>query len=162
VRFRRGDRLPDDVRDSLPTEPGERVLAAGRGEDDSWVVATDRALVDGDRRTAWTDVTHAQWYDEDKVLAVDLLPGTGSSFRLRLTDPRMVPETVRERVMDSIVASRRLPLPGGGGARMVARRGEGSDEMIWQVIADAGTDLADSDTRARVDAALADLQAELG
>jgi hypothetical protein len=34
--------------------------------------------------------------------------------------------------------------------------------MVWQVIADAGTDLADPATRARVDAALADLQDELG
>jgi hypothetical protein len=34
--------------------------------------------------------------------------------------------------------------------------------MVWQVVADEGVDLADPAVRERVDAALADLQAELG
>jgi hypothetical protein len=72
-----------------------------------------------------------------------------------------VPETVHERVMASIVVSRRVARPGGG-ARLVARRGEGSGETVWQVVADEGVDLADPAVRDRVDAALADLQAELG
>ena len=161
MRFRRRDRLPDEVRDALPTEPGERVLAAGRTTDGTWVVATDRALIDSGRRTPWTDVVHAQWYDEEQVLAMDLLPGGEPSYRLILADPGRVPETVHERVMASIVVSRRVALPGGG-ARLVARRGEGSGETVWQVVADEGVDLADPAVRDRVDAALADLQAELG
>jgi hypothetical protein len=161
VRFRRRDRLPDEVRDALPTEPGERVLAAGRATDSIWVVATDRALIDGTRRTPWTGVVHAQWYDEEQVLAVDLLPGGEPSYRLALADPGRVPETVHERVMASIVLSRRVALPGGG-ARLVARRGDRSGETVWQVMADEGVDLADPAVRDRVDAALADLQAELG
>jgi hypothetical protein len=160
VRFRRRDRLPDEVRDTLPIERGERVLAAARAEDGTWAVATDRALIDGSRRTPWTDIVHAQWYDEEQVLAVDLLPGE-PSYRLTLTDPDRLPETVYERVMDSILVSRRVALPGGG-ARLVARRGDGSAEMLWQVVADPGVDLADPAVRAQVDAALADLQAELG
>ena len=63
--------------------------------------------------------------------------------------------------MASIVLSRRVALPGGG-ARMVARRGDGSGETVWQVVVDEGVDLADPAVRDRVDAALADLQAELG
>jgi hypothetical protein len=161
VRFRRHDRLPDEVRDALPTEPGERVLTAGRAADQTWVVATGRALIDGARRTPWTDIVHAQWYDEEQVLAVDLLPGTQPSYRLTLSDPGRVPETVHERVMASILVNRRMVLTGGG-ARLVARRGEGSPEVVWQVVADPGVDLADPAVRARVDAALADLQAELG
>jgi hypothetical protein len=161
VRFPRRDRLPDEVRDALPTEPGERVLAAGRTPDGSWVVATDRALIDSGRRTPWTDVVHAQWYDEEQVLAVDLLPGGEPSYQLTVADPGRVPETVHERVMASIVVSRRVPLPGGG-ARLVVRRGDGSGETVWQVVADEGVDLADPAVRDRVDAALADLQAELG
>jgi hypothetical protein len=161
VRFRRRDRLPDEVRDALPTEPGERVLAAGRATDGAWVVATDRALIDRTRRTPWTDVVHAQWYDEEQVLAVDVLPGGEPSYRLAVAEPGRVPETVHERVMASIVLSRRVALPGGG-ARLVARRGEGSGETVWQVVADEGVDLAEPAVRARVDSALAELQAELG
>jgi hypothetical protein len=161
VRFRRRDRLPDEIRATLPTERGERVLTAGRATDDRWVVATDRALIDGTRRTAWTDVVHAQWYDEEKVLEVDLLPGDEPSYLLALAEPGRLPETVHERVMASIVLSRRVALPGGG-ARLVARRGEGSGETVWQVVVDDGVDLADPAVRHRVDAALADLQAELG
>jgi hypothetical protein len=161
VRFRRRDRLPDDVRDALPTEPGERVLTAGRATDGAWVVATDRSLIDGTRRTPWTDVVHAQWYDEEKVLDVVLLPGDVPSYRLAIAEPGRVPETVYERVMASIVLSRRVALPGGG-ARVVARRGDGSGETVWQVVVDEGVDLADPAVRDRVDAALADLQAELG
>ena len=146
MRFRRRDRLPDEIRATLPTERGERVLTAGRATDDRWVVATDRALIDGTRRTPWTDVVHAQWYDEEKVLEVDLLPGDEPSYLLALA---------------SIVLSRRVALPGGG-ARLVARRGEGSGETVWQVVVDDGVDLADPAVRDRVDAALADLQAELG
>ena len=44
----------------------------------------------------------------------------------------------------------------------MARRGEGSGETVWQVVVDDGVDLADPAVRDRVDAALADLQAELG
>jgi hypothetical protein len=161
VRFRRRARLPDEVRDALPTEPGERVLAAGRATDGAWVVATDRALIDRARRTPWTDVVHAQWYDEEQVLALDLLPGAEPSYRLAVADPGRLPETVHERVMASIVLSRRVALPGGG-ARLVARRGEGSGETVWQVLADEGVDLADPGVQARIDTALTDLQAELG
>jgi hypothetical protein len=161
VRFRRRDRLPEEIRATLPIERGERVLTAGRATDDRWVVATDRALIDGTRRTLWTDVVHAQWYDEEKVLEVDLLPGDEPSYLLALAEPGRVPETVHERVMASIVLSRRVALPGGG-ARLVARRGEGSGETVWQVVVDDGVDLADPAVRDRVDAALADLQAELG
>ena len=137
------------------------MLTAGRATDDTWVVATDRALIDGTRRSPWTDVVHAQWYDEEKVLEVDLLPGDEPSYLLALAEPGRLPETVHERVMASIVLSRRVALPGGG-ARLVARRGEGSGETVWQVVVDDGVDLADPTVRDRVDAALADLQAELG
>ena len=61
------------MRASLPLEPGERVIAAARDRGGGWVVATERALLAGDRRTPWTDVVHAQWYDEQQLLAVDLV-----------------------------------------------------------------------------------------
>jgi len=161
VRFRRRQHLPDEVRASLPLEPGERVIAAARDRGDSWLVATERALLAGDRRTPWTDVVHARWDDQQLLLTVDLAPGAGPSLRLALTDPGRLPETVHERVMDSIVLSRRVPVPGGA-VRVVARRGDGSPETLWQVVPDAGTDLADPAVRERVEASLSVLRAELG
>jgi hypothetical protein len=104
---------------------------------------------------------HAQWYSEEQVLEVELLPGFGPLVRLDVTEPGRLPETVHERVMASIVVSRRVPLPGGS-ARVVARRADGSDELVWQVLADAGTDLDAPGVREQVDAALARMQGELG
>jgi hypothetical protein len=137
------------------------VIAAARDTTGGWVVATERALLVGDRRVPWTDVLHAKWDGEQQVLAVDLAAGGASSIRVGLADPGRLPETVHERVMDSIVLSRRVPVRGGG-VRVVARRGDGSDDTLWQVVPDAGTDLADPAVRDRVDAALSDLRAELG
>ena len=77
------------------------------------MVATGGALVGVAGRTPWTDVAHAQWFDEEQVLVVDPVPGAGAPLRLRLAEPGRVPETVHERVMASIVLSRRVALPGG-------------------------------------------------
>jgi hypothetical protein len=162
VRFKRGDRLPDDVKAGLGLQPGERVIASARDADGGWVVATERAMLTVDRRTPWTEVTHAQWHDEEQELTVDLLPGTGPRLAFTFAEPGRMPETVHERVMSSIVMSRRVSLPDGGGARVVARRETGSDDTLWQVVADEGTDLADPAVRQPIDAALARLQAELG
>ena len=54
----------------------------------------------------------------------------------------------------------RVALPGGGGARLVGRRGDGTD-LTWQVVPDSGTDLAAPGVQAAVDDALADLRSEL-
>ena len=161
MKLRRRQLLPDDARAALPLNRGEKVIAAAQLADGDWVVATGGALVAVAGRTPWTDVAHAQWFGEEQVLVVDPVPGAGAPLRLRLAEPGRLPETVHERVMASIVLSRRVALPGGG-ARLVARRGDGSGETVWQVVADVGVDLADPAVRDRVDAALADLQAELG
>jgi hypothetical protein len=161
VKLRRRPLLPDDARAGLPLIGAEKVIAAARTSDGGWVLATRAALVGGTGRMPWTDVAHAQWFDEEHLLVVDPVPGAGAALRLRLAEPGRVPETVHERVMASIVLSRRVPLPAGGGARLVARRGDGAD-LVWQVVPDAGTDLTSPEVRAAVDDALARLRSELG
>lgn len=162
MKLRRGrTRLPDDVRVSLPLAARERVIAAAQVRGGGWVVATERALVTADRRTPWTDVAHAQWRDEEQLLVLDPVPGLGAPVRLPLAQPGRLPETVHERVMASIVLTRRLRLPGGG-ARIVARRTEGSDDLFWQVVGDEGTDLDDPAVRGQVDEAVARLRREVG
>jgi hypothetical protein len=161
VKLRRGTRLPDDARAALPFERGERPLAAAQLADGSWAAATGRALLTSTGRVPWTDVAHAQWYDEEQTLVVDLVPEAGRPVRLALADPGRLPETVHERVMASIVLSRRVAVPGGGAVRLVARSGE-AGEVLWQVVPDPGTDLADPAVRSYVDAALTRVRAELG
>jgi hypothetical protein len=160
VRFRRRPLLPDDARALLALDRGEKPIAAAQLVGGSWVAATGTALVGVAGRTPWTDVAHAQWFDEEQLLVVDTVPGAGASLRLRLAEPGRLPETVHERVMASIVLSRRVALPGGGGARLVARRGEGAD-LVWQVVLDAGTDLAAPGVQQAVDDALVGLRSEL-
>jgi hypothetical protein len=151
--------LPDDARAALPLGRGERAVAAARLADGGWLVATGTALLTVAGRTPWADVAHAQWFDEEQLLVVDPVPGAGGSLRFRLAEPGRVPETVHERVMASIALSRRVALPGGG-ARLVARHGDGPD-LVWQVVPDPGTDLSAPGVQAAVDEALAGLRSEL-
>jgi hypothetical protein len=160
VKLRRAT-LPDDARAALDLHPGERVIAIGRSPDGGWVVATGLALVSADGRTPWTDVAHAQWYDDESVLAIEQVPGAGAARRIHLTEPGRVPETVHERVMASIVLSRRVPLPTGGSVRIVARRADRSSDTVWQVVPEPGTDLTAPGAREAADAALTALAAEL-
>ena len=123
-------------------------------------MATDRALVTDAGRLAWSDIGHAQWLDEEAVLAVEPVDPDEPGLRLSLPDPGRVPETVHERVMASIVVSRRVPVPGG--AVRVVGRDDGSGEIVWQVIADAGVDAEAPDVRTAADSAVFTLRAELG
>jgi hypothetical protein len=157
VRIRR-PLVPDDVRARLGLSRGERVLAAARADDGTWVVATDRALLADGERVAWVDTAHAEWDADRHVLSVERVAGPG--LRWAMDEPAAVPETVHERVMASIVLSRRVRLPGQGGARVVAR--DGGDGLVWQVVVEAGVDPEDAAVRAELDAALAQLHAELG
>jgi hypothetical protein len=159
VRWPRREKLPDDARSALGLGPRERVLAASHLADDSWVAATEHALVGPGWRIDWADVAHAQWIDEDRVLVLDPVPGTFEARRVPLAEPGKLPETVHERVMASIVVSRRVAVRGGF-VRVVGRH-DASGELVWQVVPDRGVDVEDSDVRRVVDAALAQLRAEL-
>lgn len=156
-RFRTPRSRPTVPLDLLPRE---RVLVAAQDRAGDWVAATDRALVTADRRLPWADVGHAQWLDEELVLVVEPVDPTSPALRLRLADPGRLPETVHERVMASIVVSRRVAVPGGS-VRVVGRDG-GDGDLLWQVVADAGVDAAAPDVRSAADAAVAALRAELG
>jgi hypothetical protein len=165
VRWPRRSRLPADVRAALPLTQGERVLAAGRCTDDTWAVATERALLVGESRVDWADIAHAEWDHEASVLRVDLLRTTGgapASRQLALDEPGFLPETVHERVTASIVTSRHVPIRGRAGVRVIARRVAGSDELRWQLVLDRGLDPDDPQVQALAQAALTDLRRELG
>ena len=144
----------------LPLPAGERFLAAAQDAAGAWFVATDRALMTSDRRLPWVDVAHARWVDDDSSLTVEPVDHDQPEWQARLPEPGRLPETVHERVMASIVVSRRVPVPGGS-VRVVGRDG-GEAELRWQVIADPGVDASAAGVRTAADSAVAALRAELG
>lgn len=146
----------------LGLRPRERVLAAARSRDDGWLAATEHALVAAGWSVKWAEIAHAQWHADESVLALDPMPGTFPPRRLRLSRPGRLPEAVHERVMASIVVSRRVPVRGGF-VRVVGRRtAEPLGDLLWQTVPGADVDVSDPDVRRAVDASLIALRAELG
>jgi hypothetical protein len=146
----------------LALDRGERVLAQAETRDDTFVVATDKALHlprgDGYTRVPWERVEQAGWregvlhvYDTDRTEYQVPLPHGGS-----------VPETVRERVTATIVASTQVPLNGGGNVRIVCRRAPGGGDMRWSLVYDKGLDPDDPAVRAEARRQLAEFRAQTG
>jgi hypothetical protein len=165
MRFpRRTAQLPDDARATLGLARGERVLSAARLRDGGWVAATDQGLVGAGWRAPWSAASHAQWYDDAGTLEVAWLDDAGErrDRSLVLEEPGLLPETVYERVTATILLSRHLPVRGRQGVSVVARRQPGSEEVEWQVVADAGVDAADPQVSARVDEVVRAMSTELG
>lgn len=154
-------RIPDQARDELGLRSGERVLAAAQDARGQWFAATELALVSSGRRVRWADVSHAQWLADESVLLVDAVPGTFDRLRVALPEPGRLPEAVHERVMASIVVSRRVPVGPGRSARVVGRD-DGSGGVVWQVLPEPGVDLAEPDVRRATDAMVTQLRGEIG
>jgi hypothetical protein len=154
-------RLPAAARAALDLEPGERVLSHAATADGGYVVATDRALhLPAGVRVGWHRVEHARWEETELVVT-----GTdGSSHRVAVPQPGPVPETIKERVTWSIVASRHVRLGDRGGVRLVARRvpGSGGPDLTWDLVFDRGLDPADPGLRALAEQALEDVRRSLG
>ncbi|HEX4816156.1 MAG TPA: hypothetical protein VFV66_25715 [Nonomuraea sp.] len=151
-------RLPADVRASLRLEPGERVLTFARS-DDGHVVATDLALFLADgTRVPYEEIDKASWDEQGlRVLTMD-----GGWHAERIAEPRMLPETVRERVNATIVVNKHVSLPGRGGVRLVARRRPGGEMLGWTLVFDDGLDPADPGLRAQAEQALEGVRRSMG
>ncbi|MEU7897644.1 hypothetical protein AB0B45_32895 [Nonomuraea sp. NPDC049152] len=151
-------RLPSDVRKSLATTTGERVLTFAQA-DEGYVVATDLALFlpDGER-VPWETVEQAGW-DED---GLNLTTSDGRRLSARIAEPHRLPEAVRERVNSTIVVNKYVQLPGRGGVRLVARRTPGADAFTWTFHFDEGLDPDDPGLRAQAEQALEGLRRSMG
>ncbi len=112
----------------------------------------------------WNEVDEVVWDLEESTLDLVTLPidGPARSYRIHLPDPGRLPELVRERVTASIVVNQHVPLAGRAGAKIIARRVTGRDELDWIVVYDAGIDGADPVIMERVQAAVAILRRDLG
>jgi hypothetical protein len=178
---RRFTRPPEPVRVAVlaSTDPDERVLAWGTlAREGGWLVATSRGLrivppqvtsVADAQVVPWHEVGTAHW-----TAAAD----SGGSFRVTpltevepgvqarlpeqrhvLTDAGDLPAVVRRRVDQTVVASHRSPLPGGGGVLLVARRVPGQAVREWSVVFDDDSRRSDPEAREAARQKLADLVA---
>ncbi len=178
---RRFARPPDPVRVAVlaSADPDERVLAWGTlARDQGWLVATSRGLrivppqvtsvVDAEV-LPWHQVAHAHWTATNdgggsfRVTSLtEVEPGVqarGPEQRYVLTDAGELPAVVRRRVDQTVVASHRSPLPGGGGVLLVARRVPGQAVREWSVVFDDDSRRSDPEAREAARQKLADLVA---
>jgi hypothetical protein len=178
---RRFARPPEPVRVAVlaSADPDERVLAWGTlAREGGWLVATSRGLrVVPQKVTSVTDATVLPWHEVgsarwlattdgggrfDVVRLVEVEPGVQTrqpEVRHVLTDAGDLPAVVRRRVDQTVVASQRSPLPGGGGVLLVARRIPGQPAREWSVVFDDDSQRNDPEAREAARAKLADLVA---
>lgn len=178
---RRFARPPEPVRVAVlaSADPDERVLAWGSlARDEGWLVATSRGLrVVPPQVTSITDAAVLRWHEigSAKWLATadgggrfevvplaEVEPGVQArqpEVRHVLTDAGDLPAVVRRRVDQTVVASQRSPLPGGGGVLLVARRIPGQPVREWTVVFDDDAQRSDPDAREAARQKLADLVA---
>jgi hypothetical protein len=155
---RRFARPPEPVRVAVlaSADPDERVLAWGAlPRDEGWLVATSRGLrvvppevtsvVDGEA-LPWHEIGSARWTAAtdgggrfEVIPLAEVEPGVQARLpevRHVLSDAGDLPAVVRRRVDQTVVASQRSPLPGGGGMLLVARRIPGQAAREWTVVFD--------------------------
>lgn len=136
----RRERPPAAVSDLL--DPDERAVAWSVGVDAELVVATTFGLwLPGPVRVSWHLITHVTWSGTTLTVttATEIEPGIleeQSPHRVRLTEPRDLPETVEKRFYSSRAHSVRHTLSGGGGVIVVARRVPGRDGVTCYAVCD--------------------------
>jgi hypothetical protein len=177
---RRFARPPEPVRAAVDAagDPDERVLAWGAlSRDEGWIVATSRGLravgshgqEAGTGLLPWHEVGHAKWTAvgaSGGTLAVTPLvevePGVQARQPVRnyrLSDAGDLPAVVRRRVDETVVVSRRSPLPGSGGVLLVARRIPGQAAREWTVVFDDDAQRSDPAAREAARVKLAEVVA---
>ena len=175
---RRFARPPEPVRAAVTAAggPDERVLAWGElTREEGWLVATSRGLravgSHGQGTVAdllrWHDVGHAKWTtvpsggaDLAVTPLVEVEPGVQARQPVRryvFADEGDLPAVVRRRVDETVVASQRSPLPGGGGVLLVARRIPGQPVREWSVVFEDDAQRTDPDAREAARQKLADV-----
>ena len=137
----------------------ERVLAWSELTPSGWLVATDERFHTSEPpvNVRWVQVLGASW--DDPVLDVRFLTDQGvEELRVEPTDARSVPQVIRERIEQSLMVEKYVPLLGADGVRFLARRDPVTAEVFWQRLADPGVDLDDPRLANAADRAEAELQ----
>ncbi len=161
------NRVPGRARTAIDTAPGERLLAWAEDEAGAAVVAsTHRLLVvtpagEVDLGRPWHLVDAGGWDHDTFALTVTWVDGARTSTWV-LPEPRMLPETVRERVQASVVLAERVELPGRRFARVVVRSDLATGDLLEQTILGRGVRRDDPGVAEATAAARADLREQVG
>ncbi|MCW2844891.1 MAG: hypothetical protein JWN22_2807 [Nocardioides sp.] len=160
-------RLPVGRRRRAPIEvaAGERLLAWAETPEGP-VGGSRDALYLPTGRVPWEQVEAADWDLETSVLRVSEV-GTFGVVRpvhlLRIDEPGLLLELVRERVTASVVMQRHTPIRGRRGVRVIARRApRGHQPLQWVFEYDEGIDPDAPEVRAVAERALEAARDELG
>jgi hypothetical protein len=139
-------------------ESGERVVAWTPHGADAVVVTNRGLFLPGRSRLRWHEIHKATWRDGTlTVVPADTAVAEGDGYQvvedmapvsITLSLPGDVPKRVRERVTGSVAYTSHHALPGGGAARVVARRASGRDGLAWAVRFEGGSDPDDPSVRA--------------
>jgi len=163
---------PADVVARAGLARGEKVLAAARSEDGTWVLGTRDALVllpHGEAalptRIAWEHVQAADWSRDDDRLRVSEVGEYGRPrpvHEVVLEEPGLLLQLVRERVTASVVLQRRVEVGDGRGLMVVARRPPRGGDVAWAYELDPGLDPDDPVVRDAAETGLRRAAEELG
>ena len=101
------------------------------------------------------------WSGEDGSLRVTWVDGERPA-RFVLTDPGLLPETLRERVQASVVISESLDLGNRRTARVVVRKDLATRALLSQVLLGPGVRSTDPGVSEQVRAGLARVREQVG
>ncbi len=149
---------------TLPLGRGEKLLAVAQLTEQVEVVATSERLVvrsrdraDWERR--WPEIDTVSWDGDERVLTLLDVQGGGTDLDLVADEHLRLAQVVRERVQSTLVASRRVQVPGGQ-VRLVVRKDGG--RLLTQELADPGADATGPRARAQVAQAKRELADSVG
>jgi hypothetical protein len=149
--------------------PAERILAVAYspGTDVPAATATTHALwlrhpaPPRWHRLGWEDL--ADLTTDGTTLHVTPLSGTPTpATAVTVDDPARLAALGLDRIAATMVLTRFVPLGPGERAEVVLRRRPATNDLVWRVHLDPGTDPTDPDTRQHLDEALDSLRHQLG
>ncbi|MGZ4495380.1 MAG: hypothetical protein ACXVWU_11820 [Nocardioides sp.] len=172
LQLRRGSQAhepPADVVARAGLARGDRVLAAARAVDGTWLLGTRTALVlvgTAVETLPWQCVERAEWHRDGERLRVFEVGEYGARrpvHAFHVTAPGSLLAFVRERVTASVVLQRRVVVEGRRGFFVVARRSPvGPADVSFAYEFDAGVDPDDPRVKALAEAGLRAAAEELG
>lgn len=173
VRLATSVKVRDEVKASVPLARGERILAWTCDSRGHRVAATERGLyhelidrsVAGIRRrwgrVGWEEISRVTWNDSEHTLTfTGLFPTVARRTVLHLPEGVSLGLLAQERVAWTAVVRTEIDVGEYGRARVIGRRRPGSDELVWLVGLDGGSDAAD--LQVALEKALSALRARLG
>ncbi|HSV40936.1 MAG TPA: hypothetical protein VLI04_19405 [Nocardioidaceae bacterium] len=135
-------------------------LASARTPSGEEVIGTRDALVVPGRTIPWEQVLRADWDADVDTLTVMLVDPEVLVYEL--DEPGLLLQLVRERVMASIVLTRRVPVTSELGFTVMARRPPAGGDVTLTFEYDRDLDPDDSGVQEAARAALRSVREELG